>query len=838
MKRIFTVITFVLFCHMLSAQSDSTTPVPTPAPVPVALPPAENPASTSPTAIVKGIVIDEKDNSPMADVNVVVRGTTTGTRTDDKGAFEIRIPLGTANLTFTYIGYRERAIDVLAMKADVPHTVTVKMTDLSKELDIVVVSGSKMEKKIGEQTESIEVLRGESITNSAQGLAEAINKVTGVNMVGKTISVRGGSGFSDQTSNRTLVLLDDVPMVSPENGSVRWETMPTEAIDQMEILKSSATVTNGAQALNALVNVRTINAQKDEPYNKLYLSGGGYFPFQDKSWTWFWKNKVFRPAFGNIAYVHARKYKNLDVVYNGALSDTRSYAQLNKNITTRHFIKLRYIPKNKPNLSVGGMMNVAYEKYDDFFIYQNFNDTAHTDFMGNPRNPTNDSSLLVPIQPTIEKLITLNVNPYVAYYDKQENKHTVRASYYYVLSNNTSGDSGTSHKIFLEYLFTRKFKKADADVIAGIRSSFKRILSHTFGNRSAEYVAAYAQMEKRFDKRFTIKIGVSLEYNKLDTVAARNDLSFVNALAVRDSAHRITSPIKPVFNLGINYKLTEGTFLRASFGQGYRFPDIAEQFVLTPRSGAVAIPNPNLKPESSWNAEVGIKQGMKFSRWVFYADVAAYISRYNNLIEFVNVKTSEVPKYVTDAYPLTRYGIYEQAQNFKLAQIWGIEVSAIGTGKIFGVPLNFLIGYNYMDPKNLNYDAKNVNLFDPNHYRSLYYRMKHSAKADVQTVYKNFIIGVTCVYIGHMEQVDPQLILQLPKIQDWYNYHGTNGDVILDARLGYSFKNQFTATLIAKNVTNHAYVLRPGFVEAPASLTLQLTYKWGKIFPLATKERS
>ena len=108
--------------------------------------------------------------------------------------------------------------------------------------------------------------------------------------------------------------------------------------------------------------------------------------------------------------------------------------------------------------------------------------------------------------------------------------------------------------------------------------------------------------------------------------------------------------------------------------------------------------------------------------------------------------------------------------------------------------------------------------------------MRHSAKADVQTVYKNFIIGMTCVYIGHMEQVDPQ-ILSLQKIQDWYNYHGTNGDVILDARLGYSYKSQFTATIIAKNMTNRAYVLRPGYLEPPASLTLQLTYKWAKILP-------
>jgi hypothetical protein len=61
------------------------------------------------------------------------------------------------------------------------------------------------------------------------------------------------------------------------------------------------------------------------------------------------------------------------------------------------------------------------------------------------------------------------------------------------------------------------------------------------------------------------------------------------------------------------------------------------------------------------------------------------------------------------------------------------------------------------------------------------------------------------------------------------------GDVVLDARFGYNYRNRLTATLIAKNVTNHAYTLRPGFVEAPASLTLQVTYRWGRIFPIAKK---
>ena len=779
--------------------------------------------SAQQTAIVKGIVTDEKDNSPMIGVNVSVKGTTNGMATDDKGAYELKVPMGSSTIAYTYMGYQERTTDVLATKEGAVHVINVKMTESSKELDIVVVSGNKVEKKLGEQTQSIEVMKGENITNSAQGVQEAMNKVPGVNMIGKTISIRGGSGFADATSNRTLMLLDDVPLVSPENGSVRWETMPTEAIDQMEIVKGPATVTNGAQALNAMGNVRTLNPDKDSAFNKVYANYGAYFPFQDRTWTWFWKKSgglTIPPMYGSVAYVHSRRYGDVSLVYDGAYQNNKGYTAFNKTELVRSFIKLKYVPHKQPNLNIGGSVNFCYEKYDDFFLFKNYNDTI----TGPGIKPTYNTQALIPADSNVVKMYAFNINPYLTYYDKFGSRHSLKTSYYFVESNNTSGDSGSAHKLYLEYAYARKFKKADADVAAGIRYSFKKVSSHTFGERDAHYAAAYAQVEKRFDKRFTIKIGISFEYNKLDTVSVKNDLAFLSALAQRDSAHHFSSPVKPVVNVGLNYKLTEGTFLRGSFGQGYRFPDIAEEFVLTPKSGALAVPNSNLKPESSWSAEVGLKQGMKFSRWVFYADLAAYLSRYTNLIEFVNVDPSVVPTSIKQQYP--NVYLYEQAQNITHAQIWGIEVSAIGTGAIFGVPLNFLIGYNYMNPRNLDYNPAVPSS------KYLYYRMDHSAKADIQTTYKSFIVGVTAVYIGNIQQIDPQ-ILQLSKIQDWVNSHGTAGDFIIDARVGYNYRNRFTATLIAKNMTNRAYTLRPGYIEAPASLTLQLTYQWGRIFPLS-----
>jgi outer membrane receptor protein involved in Fe transport len=839
MKKLYCSFILAIALQAVSAQSSDTLPkqstdsVTRPAPAiisPPAVVASPSALKQTATAIVRGIVTDEKDNSPMIGVNVSVKGTTNGISTDDKGSYELRIPLGTYTLDYTYIGYQERIQVVTATKEDELHTFNVKMTDLSKELEIVVVSGSKVDKTLGEQPQSMEVLKGQNITNSAQGLQEAMNKVPGVNMIGKTISIRGGSGFSDQTSNRTLVLLDEVPVVSPENGSIRWATMPTEAIEQMEITKGSSTVLYGSQALNGSVDIKTMVPQKDSVVNKFFANYGDYFRFADHTWTWFYKkinNVAVPPMYGSLAYLYERKFRDVDVVYNGAFQDNQGYTSYNADMLVRNYIKLRYIPHKMPSLNIGGSVNFAYEKYDDFFLYKNYNDTSRS--YGHV--PTYDTQVLEPGDSNLVKLYTLNINPYITYYGKNGTRYNLKTAYYFVESNNTSGDSGRYHKLYIEPNITRKFKKADVDVTAGLRYSYRKTNSHTYANKYAHYAAAYGQVEKRFDKRFTIRAGLSLEFNKLDTISSKNDLNFVSALAGKDSAHQYYSPVKPVVNVGLNYKVTEGTFLRGSFCQGYRFPDIAEAYVLTPESGALAVPNPHLKPESGWNAEVGIKQGMKLSRWVFYADLAGYLSRYTNLIEFVDIPGYPGPG--PNPYP-NQY-IFEQAQNVSHAQIWGVEVSAIGTGSIFGVPLNFLLGYNYMDPRNLDYNP-NDRSGDVNSTPYLYYRMKHSAKADIQTTYKRIIIGFTAVYIGHLQQIDP-LIQSLSSIQSWLNAHGGSGDVVLDARVGYS-KNRLTATLIGKNLANRAYTLRPGFVEAPASLTFQVTYQLGRVFPLNKKKEN
>ena len=106
-------------------------------------------------------------------------------------------------------------------------------------------------------------------------------------------------------------------------------------------------------------------------------------------------------------------------------------------------------------------------------------------------------------------------------------------------------------------------------------------------------------------------------------------LSFLNfSFGARGEYYQLNDTLtawNPIFRGGINLKLGQATFLRASYGQGYRFPTITERYIRTAVGAFGVYENPDLKPEESWNAEVGVNQGMKFGKYLAQLDIAAFI---------------------------------------------------------------------------------------------------------------------------------------------------------------------------------------------------------------------
>ncbi|MEM7486991.1 MAG: carboxypeptidase-like regulatory domain-containing protein [Bacteroidota bacterium] len=209
---------------------------------------------------ISGIVADQ-NGLPLPGVNVVVKGTTYGTQTDFEGFYAINAPAG-SELIFSYIGQKNEQV---AIKKS--GSVNIVMTEDAQALDEVVITamGIKREKKsLGY---AVSYVNAQSIYLDIEQQLQG--KVAGVNITqsagtpgtGSKVIIRGLNSFSND--NRTLFVIDGVPMQF-EDGVSSEVTLLPENIADIQVLKdSAATAIYGSRGANGVVIITTKKGLED-----------------------------------------------------------------------------------------------------------------------------------------------------------------------------------------------------------------------------------------------------------------------------------------------------------------------------------------------------------------------------------------------------------------------------------------------------------------------------------------------------------------------------------------------------------------------------------------------
>ena len=168
---------------------------------------------------------------------------------------------------------------------------------------------------------------------------------------------------------------------------------------------------------------------------------------------------------------------------------------------------------------------------------------------------------------------------------------------------------------------------------------------------------------------------------------------------------------KPVFRLGANYQVAEATFLRSSFGQGFRFPTIAERYIRTGLGALQIYPNEELRPEFSWSAEVALKQGFAFKNTrigdiVGFFDLALFRQDYEDFIEFTfgqwGPDEGEVPS-IDNVF-----GLGFMSANTGGSSVTGAETSITGRWTTRKFQADFITGYTYTNPISTTPDTTTI----------------------------------------------------------------------------------------------------------------------------------
>ncbi len=210
---------------------------------------------------VTGTVTDES-GEPMIGVMVKAPDATTGVTTDIDGRYVIKVSSTELSLTFSFIGYNTKTVEVKG-----PH-LNVTMEPDNKVLDEVVVIGYGVQKK-SDLTGSISTVGTKDFNQGVISSPEELinGKVAGVQIVnsggsptaGSTIRIRGGASLN--ASNDPLIVLDGVPMEvgGSVSGSGNFLSLinPSD-IESMTILKdASSTAIYGSRASNGVLIITT-----------------------------------------------------------------------------------------------------------------------------------------------------------------------------------------------------------------------------------------------------------------------------------------------------------------------------------------------------------------------------------------------------------------------------------------------------------------------------------------------------------------------------------------------------------------------------------------------------
>ncbi|MDO6431344.1 TonB-dependent receptor [Flavitalea sp. BT771] len=208
---------------------------------------------------ISGRVTDQEKKEPLPDVSVQVKGTVTGTVTNQSGDFRLRtkarLPF---TLIFSSVGFRQQEFEVRSLGSNLQIALTTQ-TVLGNEL---VVTASRLPESILRSPVAINKLDIRAIRESpSPSFYDALENVKGVQMTTSslTFKVPNTRGFNIPNNFRFMQLVDGVDMQAATLGVPLGNAIgPTELdIASVEITPGAASALYGMNAVNGMANLLT-----------------------------------------------------------------------------------------------------------------------------------------------------------------------------------------------------------------------------------------------------------------------------------------------------------------------------------------------------------------------------------------------------------------------------------------------------------------------------------------------------------------------------------------------------------------------------------------------------
>ncbi len=716
---------------------------------------------------IEGRVINKQTGAPIGNANILILGTYIGAASDQDGRFVIqKVTPGKYLLVCTTIGFRKQELSIMVSPGQ-KSVIEFALEETALQLRDIVVTASKFSQAIEDIPVTIDVVRPEEIAvRNSVSLDQALQYIPGVQTAGNNISIRGSTGFSAGLGTRTLILLDGVPMLSGDEGSADFTTVPVAEIEQVEVMKGAGSALYGSSAMGGVINIITKKPDPDTSHISLSLYSGLYSQPSYSQWQWSDKQRMFRgtalhfitTVLGIASSISANYHKNDSFKENADYYYWNLYGKF----------RLQLNPGNNWLIQTGWL-----DSNTGGFIYWKDIDHALKSGSDPPdRFARTDSKIFY-----LNSLMT----------------QTLSGRFYYRLRFNFQRNHAQDSEIARPGMLPSS--------VGIIRESFAKV----FGHEMQFGFQPHIQHNFTWGWELSVHRVQAIHYGRRQI--ANGSLYFQYSIQPRhnlkldlggrwdgERGKEIAQVSQFNPKLGINYQFWDKNIWRFSAGKGFRAPTIAERFISTFSNQIMVKPNPHLQPERNISIETGFRRHFNSAG---YFDVSCFLNDFWNLID-PQLQPGEAS---------VRF------ENITRARIFGLEAGQHWS--FLNNQLTFNIAYTYLHARDLSrlaYGAPN-----PDYNKPLKYRPDHLFTARGQYQKNSWLCGIDFRYISKVRRVDR--ITNIPDLEKQVPAY------ITDFQAGIQRVN-YRLMFIVNNVFQYYYFISPGNLGDLRNYTLQLTWNF------------
>lgn len=587
--------------------------------------------------------IRTQSNFSIPGAAVLIKGTTTGTTSDAEGFFQINdLKAGNYTIEISALGYVKTS-ESINIKGGKNSTLNVSLKENQTELNEVQVFGKTEAQVVKEQAFAVNAIETKQFANTTADLNQVLNRSAGVR-----IREQGGLGSSFNFSINGLsgkavkYFIDGVPM-EILGSAMSLNNIPVNIAERIEVYKGVVPVQLGSDAMGGAVNV--ITSQKQSNFLDISHSYGSFNTHRSA----FTGQYVHKPTGliikGTAFYNYSDnnyKMKGVEILSGGThkgdqitdltgasfvLADARRFhdnyrsamGQIEVGITNKKWADVLFAGFGY----TGGNQDLQ-TGFEQTIVYGNVTRESKA-LSGNIRYKK--SNLFVQGL-DLSLFASLTKDTYIT-------TDTLLRQYYWDGSWTAKGASEMgSIKSVSHIKRPRSFARANVSYMLNEQHSFN--INYVFDHLKNESFNALITPEDDMPGMMNKQIlGVAYQQELLDKKWVNTFFAKYYGLGLErkkyvETAYKTLDTTFNNYGYGVasRFKILPDLGVKISLEHAYRLQEAEEMF----GDGLNIQPNPDLKPESSDNVNLGAYYGFRNNKHRFFLEAAGF---YRNAVDFI-----------------------------------------------------------------------------------------------------------------------------------------------------------------------------------------------------------